>query len=92
MGPQISKVTGQLRDQRQASNRFKRSVPIVERSFLQKHETEKQMCALPCQRQPLLVDQKKIFEFLGFHWMLKTLKVKTICLIINFLNECFLAE
>ena len=32
--------------------RFKRSVPVVERSFLQKHETEKQMCALPCQRQP----------------------------------------
>jgi len=79
MGPQIvAKVAVQIHDQKQISNRLKRSVPIVERSFLQKHETEKQMCALPCQRQPLLVDQKKIFEILGFHWMLKTLKVNII--------------
>ena len=70
MSSKIAKIRGF------EQGRFKRSVPVVERSFLQKHETEKQMCALPCQRQPLLVDQKKIFEFLGFHWMLKTLKVK----------------
>ena len=77
MSSEIAELAG-LEDEgsRQiAASRFKRSIPVVERSFLQKHETEKQMCALPCQRQPLLVNQKKIFEFLGFHWMLKTLKV-----------------
>ena len=78
MSSEISALAGHDHEGRMAASRFKRSIPVVERSFLQKHETEKQMCALPCQRQPLLVDQKKIFEFLGFHWMLKTLKVRRI--------------
>ena len=77
MSSEIAKIGG-LRQKIRKNNhdRLKRSIPVVQRSFLQKHETEKQMCANPCQRQSLMVDQKKIFEFLGFNWMLKTLKVK----------------
>ena len=48
-------------------NRIKRtSSPIVEKSFLQEIQTRNQVCKLPCQRRPLLVDKKKILGYLGF--------------------------
>ena len=50
-----------------AGHRIKRtSSPIVEKSFLQEIQTRNQVCKLPCQRRPLLVDKKKILGYLGF--------------------------
>ena len=50
-----------------AGHRIKRtSSPIVEKSFLREIQTQKQVCGLPCQRRPLLVDKKKILGYLGF--------------------------
>ena len=49
------------------SHRFKRtSVPVIEKSFMEKVQKRKQMCQTPCQRHPLLVDKTKILAYLGF--------------------------
>ena len=57
-----------------AGNRIKRTTSsVIEKSFLQDLHARNQMCQLPCQRQPLLVDKKKILAYLGFGHLVKQL-------------------
>ena len=52
------------------SKRVKRiSGPIIRRSLLEFEKSGKQMCSIPCQKQPLLVDKKRILDFLGLKWL-----------------------
>ena len=52
------------------SRRVKRiSGPIIRRSLLEFEKSGKQMCSIPCQKQPLLVDKKRILDFLGLKWL-----------------------
>lgn len=52
------------------SRRVKRiSGPIIRRSLLEFEKSGKQMCSIPCQKQPLLVDKKRILGFLGLKWL-----------------------
>ena len=54
----------------QRSRRVKRiSCPIIRRSLLEFEKSGKQMCSIPCQKQPLLVDKKKILDFIGLKWL-----------------------
>ena len=54
----------------QRSRRVKRiSGPIIRRSLLEFEKSGKQMCSIPCQKQPLLVDKKKILDFIGLKWL-----------------------
>ena len=53
--------------QRYRVKRF--SGPVIRRSILEMKETNAQMCGVPCQKQPLLVDKKKILDFLGMKWL-----------------------
>ena len=43
--------------------------PVIRRSLLEFKESSQQKCSLPCQKQPLLVDKKKILDFLGLKWL-----------------------
>ena len=54
-------------EQRSRVKRF--SGPVIRRSIQEIKETNAQMCGLPCQKQPLLVDKKKILDFLGMKWL-----------------------
>ena len=57
-----------------SGNRIKRtSSPIIEKSFLREIQTQNQVCQLPCQRRPLLVDKKKILGYLGFGHLVRQL-------------------
>ena len=57
-----------------AGNRIKRTTSsVIEKSFLQDLHARNQKCQLPCQRQPLLVDKKKILAYLGFGHLVKQL-------------------
>ena len=57
-----------------AGNRIKRTTStVIEKSFLQEIHARNQMCKLPCQRHPLLVDKKKILAYLGFGHLVKQL-------------------
>ena len=52
------------------------------------------MCQLPCQRQPLLVDKKKILAYLGFGHLVKQLNGFGLFLIVelyfvDFRQLCF---
>ena len=53
--------------QRYRVKRF--SGPVIRRSILEMKETNAQMCGVPCQKQPLLVNKKKILDFLGMKWL-----------------------
>ena len=54
----------------QRSRRVKRiSGPIIRRSLLEFEKSGKQMCSIPCQKQPLLVDKKRILDFIGLKWL-----------------------